>query len=241
VLTAQLSGSFLAALDLAAQVEFDLPRKGARRSGRHNRLRLGSVPVGVASSQWYGRRGSLQFLVQRPINQDVFYLQDNNERIPEVLLRGGIPRFIKNSKVTLSRVVVHRDGVFSEDEKTALIAGIKQIPGLQYVTLVSIKKDTKTRFDSSAVEGNYWVTRPNQAVLLTNTQAEGRSMPSPLEVELSSTDDLDLEQVVNQVYWLSRVYTGSVFHAKRLPVTTQLANNIATTGKKVHLKGRDRL
>ena len=177
----------------------------------------------------------------RPINQDVFRLPRNDERIPKALLHGGIPRFIKNSNLSLSQVVVHRDGVFSEDEKTALVAGMKTIPGLQYVTLVSIKKDTKTRFDSSAVEGNYWVTRPDQAVLLTNTQAQGRSMPSPLEVELSSTDDLDLKQVVDQVYWLSRVYTGSIFHAKRLPVTTYLANNIATTGNKVHLKGWNRL
>ena len=177
----------------------------------------------------------------RPISQDVFRLEHNDERIPEILLYGGIPRFVKNSKLSLSKVIVHRDGVFSEDEKTALIAGMKRIPGLQHITLVSIKKDTKTRFDSSAVEGNYWITRPNQAVLLTNTQAEGRSMPSPLEVELSGADNLDLKQVVDQVYWLSRVYTGSVFHSKRLPVTTQYANNIATTGKKVHLKGWDKL
>ena len=50
----------MAAVDLAAQVELELPRKSARRFGRHNRLRWGSVPAGVASTQWYGQRGSLQ-------------------------------------------------------------------------------------------------------------------------------------------------------------------------------------
>ena len=65
MLTAELGRSFLAALDLAAQVELELPRKGARRFGRHNLLRSGSVPAGVGSRQWYGQRGSLQvpFLV----------------------------------------------------------------------------------------------------------------------------------------------------------------------------------
>lgn len=176
----------------------------------------------------------------RPVNQDVFRLGHNDERIPELLLKGGIPRFIKNSKLSLSQVIIHRDGYFSEEEKEAISAGMLTIPGVSTLTLVSIKKDTKTRFDSTAVEGNYWITRPNQAVLLTNSQAEDRSMPAPLEVELTYSNTLDLHQAVAQVHWLSRVYTGSVFHSKRLPVTTWQANNIATTGKKVHLKGWDK-
>jgi hypothetical protein len=60
MLTAKLCRSFLAALDLAAQVKFELPCESARGLGGHNLLRSGSVPAGVDSTQWYGQRGSLQ-------------------------------------------------------------------------------------------------------------------------------------------------------------------------------------
>ena len=60
MLVAKLGRSFLAALDLAPQVELELPRKRARRFGGHDLLRLGSVPAGVDSTKWYGQKGSLQ-------------------------------------------------------------------------------------------------------------------------------------------------------------------------------------
>ncbi len=66
MLAAKLGRSFSAALDLAAQVELELPCKGARGFGRHNLLRSGSVPAGVDSTQWYGRRGSLQGAIFYP-------------------------------------------------------------------------------------------------------------------------------------------------------------------------------
>ena len=63
MLTAELGGSLLAAVDLAAQVNLELPRKGARGFSGHNLLRSGSVPAGVVSTQWYGQRGSLHGLL----------------------------------------------------------------------------------------------------------------------------------------------------------------------------------
>ena len=62
MLAAKLGRAFLAALDLAAQVELELPRKRARRFGGYDLLRSGSVPAGVDSTRWYGRKGSLQRL-----------------------------------------------------------------------------------------------------------------------------------------------------------------------------------
>ncbi len=62
MLTAKLGGSFLTALDLAAQVELESPLKRARGFSGHNLLCSGSVPAGVDSTQWYGQRGSLQLV-----------------------------------------------------------------------------------------------------------------------------------------------------------------------------------
>lgn len=67
VFAADLGGPFLAARNLAAQVEFELPRESARGFGGHGLLLFGSVyqaepdslPAGVDSIQWYGQRGSL--------------------------------------------------------------------------------------------------------------------------------------------------------------------------------------
>ena len=59
---AELGRSFLAAVDLAAQVKLELPRERARRFGRHNLLRSGSVPAGVDAREWYGQKGSLHLL-----------------------------------------------------------------------------------------------------------------------------------------------------------------------------------
>ena len=67
MLTAELSRSFLGALYLAAQVELELPRESTRRFSGHILLRFGSEPAGVVSTQWYGRRGSLQG--HRPLRQ----------------------------------------------------------------------------------------------------------------------------------------------------------------------------
>ena len=64
-------------------------------------------------------------------------------------------------------------------------------------------------------------------------------MPALIEIELAVPDDQTLDDAVVQVFWLSRVCQGSVYHPRRLPVTTGWANNIANTGKKIHLKGWD--
>lgn len=46
-----------------------------------------------------------------------------------------------------------------------------------------------------------------------------------------------MRQVVSQVFWLTRVCQGNANFPKRLPATTGWANNVAGTGRRVHLKG----
>ena len=62
MLTAELGGSLLTAVDLAAQVELELPLESTRGFSRHNLLRSGSVPAGVDAREWYGQKGSLHLL-----------------------------------------------------------------------------------------------------------------------------------------------------------------------------------
>lgn len=55
------------------------------------------------------------------------------------------------------------------------------------------------------------------------------------EVQLMPSDSLRLEEVTEQVFWLTRVFMNNAQHAGRIPATTEWANGIARTGKRVYL------
>ena len=41
---------------------------------------------------------------------------------------------------------------------------------------------------------------------------------------------MPFENIVEQVYWLSKIYINNLYFASGLPVTTEVANNHAGTG-----------
>ena len=135
---------------------------------------------------------------------------------------------------TPTQVIVHRDGRYLAGELDDLIDALQDVPRL---TLVSIKKDTRTRLASQQLEGAFVEPDERTTILVTNTQAQHSSMPVPIEVELVHSDRLSMRQVVSQVFWLTRVCQGNANFPKRLPATTGWANNVAGTGRRLHLKG----
>jgi hypothetical protein len=171
----------------------------------------------------------------RPVDRFLRRCRRNNERIPTDLLTVELPQFLSRlDRPAPSQVIVHRDGRYLLGEAADLLEGLGRIPR---VTLVAIKKDANTRLGPEVVDGSYWCIDPVRALLITNTQAKGSSMPDPLEIELEEPGDLLLDHAVAQVFWLSRVCRGNAYHPHRLPLTTEWANNIAATGKKVYLRG----
>lgn len=156
-----------------------------------------------------------------------------NEQLPDcqVLVREfqSLFRWAGTDRNQVDQVIVHRDGRFLPGEEDRLLAALAWAPN---VSLVAIKKDPQTHL-AGAWDGLFWVLTHDRALLVTNTQDGG---VAPLEVELRKPGRLSLAEAVAQVFWLSRVYQGSLFHAPKLPITTRMANNSAGTGNRVHLK-----
>lgn len=90
-------------------------------------------------------------------------------------------------------------------------------------SLVAVKKDALSRFSQGTPEGTSLNLDARSALLLTGGTR-------PLEIELLSADGLTLDQAVAQVFWLSKVFCGGLFQFGRLPITTALADRLASTG-----------
>jgi hypothetical protein len=170
----------------------------------------------------------------RPLGFRTLDFRENNERIPDHVLAHDLPRFILDYGRIPTQVIVHRDGRYFEGEDRAILDGLR---GFERITLVSIKKDTTSRLPSPTPEGACIRLEGQRALLVTNAQAKKTGLPAPLEIELAEPGDQTLGNVVRQVFWLTRVCQGNAFFPKRLPVTTGWANNLADTGRAVHLKG----
>ena len=171
----------------------------------------------------------------RPIDNSIIFCNQNDERIPAHVLQRELPAFIfeRNCPVP-TQVIIHRDGRFLDGECDDFLNALQRVPRL---TLVAVKKDTCSRLSAEQVEGTYMELDERRTILVSNTQSMHSSMPAPLEIELMYSNYLSLMQVTSQIFWLTRVCQGNAYFPKRLPATTFLANNVAGTGNRVHLKG----
>lgn len=134
-----------------------------------------------------------------------------------------------------TRLIVHRDGRYLPGEVPDILMACSDI-GIEDVSLVAIKKDSLS-VASDAEEGNYLNLDERRCLVVTNTQAEGLSVPKPVEVELMVPGQLSLRDTTEQVFWLSRVFMDSAQHPNRLPATIHWANGIARSGRRVPLDG----
>jgi hypothetical protein len=170
-----------------------------------------------------------------PLDASVTRCPRNDERIAVDMVARELPRLIYHrTGLDPTQVIIHRDGRYLPGESEEIKDSLRNIPRL---TLGCIKKDTNTRLAAAALEGTYFRLDEQRAIIVTNAQARHTSMPAPLEIELEEPGDQTLENVVTHVFWLTRVCQGSAYHPRRLPLTTEWANNIAETGRRVHLKG----
>jgi hypothetical protein len=170
-----------------------------------------------------------------PLEAKVSHCPRNDERIAVGTIARDLPRLIyRQAGRNPTQVIIHRDGRYMQGESEEIMDALHDVPRL---TLVCIKKDANTRLAAEGLKGAYFRLDQQRALIVTNVQARHTSMPAPLEVELEESGDQTLDSAVAQVFWLTRVCQGSAYHPRRLPVTTEWANNIAATGRRVHLKG----
>jgi hypothetical protein len=170
----------------------------------------------------------------RPVDAHVVRCPQMDEHLARDTVVAELRRLIQRRRPHPTQVILHRDGRYFERESEDLQDALSEVAN---VTLVAIKKNSNSRLMDINLDGAFARLSPTRALLITNIQARSISMPVPLEVELIAAGHQTLESVTAQVFWLTRVCRGSAYHPRRLPLTTEWANNIAATGKKIHLLG----
>ncbi len=150
----------------------------------------------------------------------------DGETIPSVVLR----KFFPQREFQGKRVVVHRDGYFRGEEKTALQEWAKEIGATFY--LVEVIKSGAPRLYS--LNGGMGIDRPEKATafklnskeafLISSLPPFKGNTPRPLQIRVDN--GITIEQALNSVLALTLLHYGSV-REPRLPVTIHYSDKIA--------------
>ncbi len=138
-------------------------------------------------------------------------------------------------------IIIHRDGKLHASDIDALKNSVNAIwPNISIdiveiiksgFPLVLIKKDSKTAVNPDS--GSFYLDEEHKyAILVTNIQAQDKNTfvnPIILKHKFGQTD---FKELIDQVYWLTKVYTNNLYNSTRLPATTLKANNIVGTSLK---------
>jgi len=71
-------------------------------------------------------------------------------------------------------------------------------------------------------------------LIITNDQClKTKTTPKPLKLK-KITGYKDINQLTEEVYWLTKPYSINLFNPSKLPITTLLADHISYTGDLIH-------
>lgn len=169
-----------------------------------------------------------------------------NEVIQENDFRQGLENFyrhlVKEKRQLPAQLIIHRDGRIHDGESEVFCRITAEIfPG----SLLEIVEIIKSNFPylvstsasgiSIAESGTYWMyPNHNYGILVTNDQGrENGELPNPIVIKRKH-GQIPFEHVMAQVYWFCKKYTNNIYFPTRLPATTEIANNLVGTGKKIY-------
>lgn len=142
-----------------------------------------------------------------------------------------------------TELIIHRDGKLHSEDMTSLLNSIRQVWGNIKVDIVEIIKsgfpviaikNEKGELINPASGSSYQDNEHKYAILVTNIQADEQSaVISPIIIK-HKFGDTEFNNIVDQVYWFTKVYTNNLYNSTRLPATTLKANNIVGTSLKQH-------
>ncbi len=150
---------------------------------------------------------------------------------------------IKNTISKINRkmpkkLIFHRDGKVHVDDVQIILQSVKQVFGIEDIEIIEIIKSGHpyvTEYLNSTwhnrPSGSAWIVpSKNYAILITNDQPNSvGELNNPIIIQRQH-GNMPFENIVEQVYWLSKIYINNLYFASRLPVTTEVANNHAGTG-----------
>ncbi len=141
------------------------------------------------------------------------------------------------------KFIVHRDGRVHQNDVETMRSVFLKTAELTDFDVVEIIKSGYPIFavsDGEKMEnpkpGEYWLIRSwRYAVLATNIQANARGQSIKPLVIRHTAGNTPFTILIEQVYWFTRVYTNNLYYSTRLPATTEMANNRAGTGERLHV------
>jgi len=168
-----------------------------------------------------------------------------NEKIPMDIIEKIFKRLFHKlieKKQLIKNITIHRDGRFFEnipDFEEAIRKALKGRSELQINLVEVVKSDVPligfkngTQYVDS-FEGLYLFVG-DTSYLVTNDQClNTETAPKPLKIRKISGYKT-INQLTEEIYWLTKPYSINLFLPSKLPLTTLLANNLSYTGGLVH-------
>lgn len=207
-----------------------VPEKGSTSGTYYLGLDVGSAHKGGWSNvamvlvDWEGR------VVAKRVQR----CEENNERIPSDLLMRTLPqwldelserdydRFSRIGAPRIQHLVVHRDGRFMDHEAEELREALSH---LRRLDLIEVKKNSALRVQVDSEGPMICRLGGRTAVVFNDSALGGRTKP----IEVQAMTDTDVLEAAEQVFWLSEMRTDELYRPGRLPLTTFLADRMATT------------
>lgn len=161
-----------------------------------------------------------------------------NELIPNDILQKAFQqlfRKIQKRNLVIQKITIHRDGRYFEsisDFTNAVKAASQNAKNL-VINLVEVIKNEvpligfkcgEKYLDS--FEGLYFLAGET-SYLVTNDQClNSKTAPKPLKIRKVAGEKA-IDQLTEEVYWLTKPYSINLFNPSKLPLTTLLANNLS--------------
>lgn len=170
-----------------------------------------------------------------PRNESLYF--SDCKKVFEELKR----KIINKKLIAPTHIVIHRDGKLHSKDVDSIISALKAVWGEINVDIVEIIKsgfpimiikNEKRKAVNPASGSSYQNVENKYALLVTNTQADEHETTIRPIIIKHKFGETPFNIIVEQVYWLTKIYTNNLFNCTRLPATTQKANNISGTSKK---------
>lgn len=149
---------------------------------------------------------------------------------------------IAKKKLSVKNITIHRDGRFFENVSEFIMAittaANTKVPIKlnvvevikNEVPLIGFKNGDKLQ---EGFEGLYFVSG-NTSYLITNDQSlNTHTSPKPLKIR-KVHGDKTIQELTEEVFWLTKPYSVNLFIPSKLPLTTLLANNFAYSRDLLH-------
>lgn len=138
------------------------------------------------------------------------------------------------------KIIIHRDGKIHKQDILSFESAIKNQMNIDNYDIVEVIKSGYpiiAAHDGTAYQnlktGNSWkLTDKNYAIIVTNVQANEQGLVLKPIIVKHHHGKTDFKQLVEQVYWFTKVYTNNLYNSTRLPATTEKANNLVSTSFK---------